>query len=89
MVVLSGLAHISVPDEEESAFVTGGEFGMLFAGDLAELGGGVGHRTAYPGLTETVILQLPIGGNVAPAHTVLHAGPCKAGEVVGFRGLAS
>ncbi|KAI1813015.1 hypothetical protein GGS20DRAFT_555435 [Poronia punctata] len=85
---LSGLAYITLPnDPETSAYVTGGEFGLVFAADTADVSE-EGHRTEYPGLTETVALQIPTVDGKVPDHKVLHDGPCVAGEVTGVRDFA-
>lgn len=66
----------------------GGEFGTIFAADVAALSA-QGHHTQYPGITETVALEIPTQDNIIPAHKVLYAGPCTADETVGIKGLAT
>lgn len=87
---ISGLAYISLPHNmsEASAHVSGGAFGLIFAGDTAA-DSDTGHRTEYPGITETVLLQVPTCDGGVPAHTVLHEGPCTAQEITGTRALAA
>jgi len=88
VVFLSGLAYITLPDDESiSAYVTGGEFGTIFAADTASVST-KGHRTQYPGITETIALQIPTKDGKAPEHTVLHDGPCSASEITGVRDFA-
>ncbi|RYP67133.1 hypothetical protein DL769_005838 [Monosporascus sp. CRB-8-3] len=85
VAALSGLAYITVPgDESNGLYVTGGE--MLFVADTANVSR-QGHRSQYPGVTETAILQIPTRRGEIPSHTVLHQGPCNASEVAGARGL--
>jgi hypothetical protein len=84
---MSGLAYVTIPDDNTtSAYISGGEFGLIFAADTADVSD-KGHRTQYLGVAETIILQIPVEDNTIPAHTVLHSGPCLANETSGFRGL--
>jgi hypothetical protein len=84
----TGLAYITLPeDENTTAYVRGGEFGFIFAADVAGVSE-VGHRTQYPGITETIALQIPTSDGEVPAHRVLHMGPCTAHEISGVRSLA-
>lgn len=86
---VSGLAYITLPTNDSSeVYISGGEFGLIFAADLAGLSS-LGHRTQYPSITETVALEIPTKDNVVPEHVVLHSGPCTAGEVMGLKGLAT
>ncbi|CAJ2509353.1 Uu.00g143790.m01.CDS01 [Anthostomella pinea] len=83
----SGLAYITVPSNDSvGAYVTGGEFGLIFAADTADVST-EGHRTQYPSSTQTIGLQLPTLNGEVPAHDVLHSGPCITGEVSGLRAL--
>ncbi|KAL1848874.1 hypothetical protein Daus18300_013486 [Diaporthe australafricana] len=89
VLFLTGLAHISLPeDPTTSAYVLGGEFGLIFAADTADVSG-VGHSTSYPGNTETVAVQVPTLDGEIPAHSILHDGPCTAVDVMGLRQLAT
>ena len=72
---LSGLAHITLPDSNVEAFVTGGKNGFIFAADTAAVST-KGHLTNYPSNSETIALQIPTGGTI-PQHNVLYSGPCK------------
>lgn len=83
------MAYVTVPtDNTTSAYVVGGEFGIAFAADTAAVSA-QGHRTQFPGNTETVILTIPAKDGLVPEHAVLHGGPCTANEVVGLRELGS
>ncbi|RYO88969.1 hypothetical protein DL766_006560 [Monosporascus sp. MC13-8B] len=85
VVFISGLAYITLPDDDTtSAHISGGEFGLIFAADIAEVSR-KGHRTQYPGITETIALVMPTVDGQVPAHSLLHMGPCSAEEVVGVR----
>ncbi|RYP49326.1 hypothetical protein DL768_004951 [Monosporascus sp. mg162] len=85
VAALSGLAYVTVPgDQSNGLHVTGGD--ILFAADTANVSR-LGHRSQYPGVTETVFLQVPTRHGEIPSHTVLHQGPCNASEVARARGL--
>lgn len=82
------MALITLPDDDStSAHVAGGQFGLIFAADTADLSE-KGHRTQYLGITETVALQIPTADGKVPEHSVLHMGPCGANETTGIRQFA-
>lgn len=84
VVFTSGMAYITLPDDNStSAVISGGEFGLIFAADTPDVSQ-KGHRTQYPGLTETIALQIPTQDGV-PGHSLLHMGPCTANEIAGLR----
>ncbi|KAJ0114096.1 hypothetical protein J7T55_007930 [Diaporthe amygdali] len=88
VVFISGLAYVTLPtDDTAGAYIVGGEFGLVFAADTAEVSA-QGHRTQYPGTTETVALAIPTADGLIPGHTVLHDGACTANDIEGLRGLA-
>ncbi|RYP93545.1 hypothetical protein DL770_000287 [Monosporascus sp. CRB-9-2] len=81
----AGLAYVTLPDDNAtSAFVSGGPFGLIFAADTADVSE-QGHRTQYPGITETIALQIPTSDGRVPEHSVLHMGPCTANDIAGIR----
>ncbi|CAJ2508770.1 Uu.00g137960.m01.CDS01 [Anthostomella pinea] len=83
----SGLAYTTVPGNNSAgAYMTGGEFGLIFAADTADVST-EGHRTQYHSNTQTIGIQLPTLNGETPAHDVLHSGPCVTGEVSGLRSL--
>ncbi|KAI1432029.1 hypothetical protein GGR50DRAFT_633769 [Xylaria sp. CBS 124048] len=87
VIFTSGLAFITLPDDKTtSAYVSGGEFGLIFAADTQDVSS-KGHRTQYPGTVETVGIQIPTPGGTIPEHDVLHMGPCDVSEIAGIRGL--
>lgn len=89
VVFLSGLAHITLPaGSTGGAYVSGGPLGVIFAADTADVSG-TGHNTSYPGLAETIALQVPTLDGEIPAHSVLRRGPCTAEDFVGLLGLTS
>lgn len=79
VIFLSGLAHITLPKSTAEAWIPGGRGGAILALDTAAVSV-EGHYTEYPSETETVALQVPVGGKV-PGHRVLYGGACKGSEV--------
>ncbi|KUJ13669.1 uncharacterized protein LY89DRAFT_590988 [Mollisia scopiformis] len=71
-MLLSGLAHITFPYNDEEAWVMEGVNGLLVANDIK----GIGHYTTYPSDKETVALQVPFEGGVVPQHKILGRGAC-------------
>ncbi|ROV96569.1 hypothetical protein VMCG_07822 [Cytospora schulzeri] len=89
VIFLTGLAYITLPaDNTTSAYVSGGQFGLIFAADTSDVSG-TGHSTAYPGITETVAIQIPTQDGEIPLHTILHNGPCTANDTIGLVELAA
>ena len=89
VVFLSGLAYITLPgDSTTSAYVEGGQLGLIFAADTSDVSGS-GHNTSYPGVTETIALQIPTQDGEIPSHSVLHAGPCTANDTAGLLALTN
>ncbi|KAI1503942.1 hypothetical protein F5X99DRAFT_373939 [Biscogniauxia marginata] len=88
VAITSGLAYFTLPDDDTtSAYVSGGQFGLIFASDTAEVSL-KGHRTQFPGTTETTVLLIPTYDNKIPDHHVLHMGPCGISEIAGMREAA-
>ncbi|KAF6795452.1 small secreted protein [Colletotrichum sojae] len=89
VVLLKGLAFITLPNNTSTTFTsTGGETGLFFATDVAELSE-QGHGTLFPGGTETLALQIPTEHNKIPKHRVLHVNkPCTASEYSQLRNWA-
>jgi hypothetical protein len=84
VIFLSGLAHITLANSTDEAYVYGGENGLIFAADTSDVSA-LGHATNYPSKEETRAIQIPTGGSI-PSHTVLYSGPCCGKELLG-RGL--
>src|SRR3569833_2097629 len=72
-VLLSGLAHVTLPHSDNDVWIMEGVNVFLVAADVT----GNGHYTDYPSDKETVALQLPFRDGKVPAHDVLHTGACK------------
>ncbi|KAL9126660.1 MAG: hypothetical protein Q9175_007880 [Cornicularia normoerica] len=77
---ISGLAVVSLPNSTHTATIHGGRNGFILATDTKNVST-LGHKTVYPSKEETVGIQIPTRDNEIPAHTVLHAGPCRTGEM--------
>ncbi|KAL2818692.1 hypothetical protein BJX63DRAFT_383783 [Aspergillus granulosus] len=73
-VLLSGMAHVRLPDGTGEAWVMEGVNGLLVAVDDA----GEGHYTDYPSDKTAVALQIPFENGIIPSHTVAHSGACKS-----------
>jgi hypothetical protein len=84
VIFLSGLAHITLANSTDEAYVPGGKNGLIFAADTSDVSK-LGHATNYPSKDETRAIQIPTGGSI-PSHTVLYSGPCCGKELLG-RGL--
>ncbi|KUI63630.1 hypothetical protein VM1G_10202 [Cytospora mali] len=85
VVVLSGVIHITLPhDNSSEAYITGGEFGLIFAADTADVSVD-GHVSVAIGTTESVLLQIPTGDGKTPDFERLHMGPCSGEELTGWR----
>ncbi|KAI0453351.1 hypothetical protein F5B21DRAFT_479781 [Xylaria acuta] len=88
VVFLSGVAYITLPsDDSSSVVVAGGQFGLIFAADTSDVSR-EGHRTQYPGITETIALQIPTADGKVPKHDLVHEGPCSISEIAGLRSFA-
>lgn len=72
-MVLSGLAHVTVPEDElEDLWIDEGD--VMIAADTI----GKGHITDYPLDKDTHALQIPFKDGVLPAHRVIRSGVCHA-----------
>jgi hypothetical protein len=82
-VLLSGLAHVTLPDGSDEAWIVEGVNGLVVAADVV----GHGHHTAYPSDKETVALQIPFAAGKVPDHKVLKQGACHSASQVISREL--
>jgi hypothetical protein len=64
--------------------MTGGEFGVIFAADTADVSYD-GHISTYLGSTESVYVQIPTQDGMIPDHNRLYMGPCDARDMTGLR----
>ncbi|KAH9998197.1 hypothetical protein F4779DRAFT_631394 [Xylariaceae sp. FL0662B] len=90
VIVLNGLAVVTLPDNSSASVAASmGEMGLLIFADTADVSK-EGHGSVYPGITETIFLQIPMKDDVLPEHQVLHDNaPCSGNEFVGLRGWAT
>lgn len=78
VIFLSGLAHITLPESDDEAWIHGGKEGAILALDTAAVSA-QGHYTKYPSDEMTVALQVPF--KEVPGHRVLHRRACEGREV--------
>lgn len=84
VIFVTGLAHVTLPRSSDQAWISGGKYGLLWAGDLAGASG-QGHRTFYH--EQTVGLILPTRHGREPAHTVVRQGACLTQDLLGMATL--
>ena len=82
-VLLSGLAHVTLPSSSDEAWIMEGVNGLLVATDDS----GVGHYTAYPSNKDTIALQIPFKGGIIPDYTILKRGACHSPQQIVPEGL--
>ncbi|KZM25676.1 uncharacterized protein EKO05_0003279 [Ascochyta rabiei] len=71
---VSGLAHITLPDDpDRDLWLVGGVGGLLLAVDTT----GTGHITRYPSDQHTVGLLAPFEGGRVPEYEVVKNGGCE------------
>jgi hypothetical protein len=75
VILLSGLAIVTLPNSDDSLTVVAGESAMLFAADTAAVSR-QGHGGTFPGTTESIVLQIPTMNGLVPEHKVLYEGTC-------------
>jgi hypothetical protein len=80
-VLLSGLAHVTLPDGSDEVWIVEGVNGFIVAVDTV----GVGHHTEYPSDKETVALQIPFADGIVPDYKVLKQGACHSASQVVHR----
>ena len=71
-VLVTGMAHVTLPDGDGDLWIKEGGEQVIVANDIH----GIGHNTEYPLERPTVALQLPFKDGILPKYEVLHAGPC-------------
>ncbi|KAI1857305.1 uncharacterized protein JN550_013331 [Neoarthrinium moseri] len=81
---VTGLAHITLPTASDAAWIRGGKYGLLWAGDTPNRSRG-GHSTYYWEESVTLALMTPDGEE--PAHRVVREGACLLEDLVGMAGL--
>ncbi|KAG5977718.1 hypothetical protein E4U55_006559 [Claviceps digitariae] len=83
VLVLSGLAQISLYEGDEQVWLHGGKYGLIIAADT-EGRTKNGHRTQYPSAADTISLEIPIRDPEAFKYTVLHSGACQESDMTGL-----
>lgn len=80
---------MTLPDSNVSVVTEPGEMGLTFFADTSDLSQ-KGHGSYYPGVTETIFLQVPTENNELPDHQVLFDdAPCTGPEYAVLRGWAT
>ncbi|KAI0008110.1 hypothetical protein F4779DRAFT_467220 [Xylariaceae sp. FL0662B] len=72
-VLLSGSAHVTLPDGKADLWIRAGTNGLMVATDTI----GQGHYTEYPSDELSVALQIPFLNGVLPEHLVANRGVCE------------
>ncbi|EJD41219.1 hypothetical protein AURDEDRAFT_169804 [Auricularia subglabra TFB-10046 SS5] len=80
VVLLSGVARITIPHVNQTVYVLGGTNGVIFAGDIAAVSAS-GHVTANPSEETARVLQIPSADGKIPTHQVAHDGPCTLADM--------
>lgn len=78
---ITGLAHITLPKSSDEAWVIGGKYGLLWAGDMRDVSKH-GHNTFYQ--EESTTLALMTVGGAEPEHIVVREGGCLAEDLRGY-----
>lgn len=75
-VLLSGLAHVTLPENDDELYIVEGVNALIVAADVR----GEGHFTEYPSDKPSVALQIPFKGDEVPEHRVVGDGVCRIGS---------
>lgn len=87
--MLQGVAVLTVEATNDSVVTQPGELGLLFFKDTEDVSG-KGHGCYYPGVGETIFLQIPTVGGAVPEHNVVYEdAPCMENEFAVLRGWAT
>ena len=82
-MLLSGLAHVTLPDGEDELFIVEGVNALIVAADVR----GEGHFTEYPSDKTSVALQIPFKDDEVPDHRVVREGVCSPSDAMLDRGV--
>jgi hypothetical protein len=90
VIVLKGLAIVTLADNSSSTVAaSSGGMDMLFATDTPAVSE-KGHGSYFPGITETIFMQIPTKDGLIPKHEVIHDNaPCSPREFGGLTTWAS
>lgn len=83
VLLLKGFGHITVPGDSKGAYLSPGEYGMMFAADTADVSSD-GHTSRYLGATESIYLEIPTRDGNVLEHNILRMGPCDPEEMAGW-----
>ncbi|KAI1081356.1 hypothetical protein F5B20DRAFT_61659 [Whalleya microplaca] len=72
-VLLSGSAHVTLPDGAADLWIRAGTNGFMIAADTV----GDGHYTEYPSDEPSVALQIPFLNGMLPRHRVAKDAVCE------------
>ncbi len=75
--MLSGLAHVTLPQGDDELYIAEGVNALIVAADVR----GDGHYTEYPSDKPSVALQIPFRGGKVPQHRVVGDGVCKPSDM--------
>lgn len=81
---ITGLAHITLPHGSDEAWINGGKYGLLWAGDTRNVSKS-GHSTFYH--EESVTLALMMPGGKEPKHMTVREGACLPEDLLGMAEL--
>ncbi|KAI1492635.1 hypothetical protein F5X96DRAFT_625449 [Biscogniauxia mediterranea] len=89
VIVLNGLAVLTLPgNSSATATTSAGEIGLLFAADTPDVSE-LGHGAYFPGVSETVFVQIPTRDGAVPEHRVISEdAACSPAEFVQLRSWA-
>lgn len=73
-VLISGLAHVTLPEGDDELWIMEGVNGLMIAADVV----GEGHITEYPSDKPSVALQIPLEDGKMPEHRVVKKGVCDS-----------
>lgn len=82
--LISGSAHITLPEGEDESWIWNGINGLIVAVDTV----GRGHYTEYSLTQPSVALQIPFKDGVPPGHRVVEHGPCDSTDSIVDYGLS-
>lgn len=75
-MLLSGLAHVTLPDYDDELWIMEGVNGLIIAADVF----GDGHYTNYSSDKASVALQIPFKAGKMPEHRVMGHGVCSEAQ---------
>ena len=80
---VTGCAHITVDATHQEAWIWGGRYGMLWAGDPVHLSKH-GHSTEYPCSDESITLAMMSPYGIEPEHKIIREGQCLQEDMLGL-----